>query len=784
MYLEGDGPGTPGYAIPYYDMQGNRVAFYRVKLFKPLPKGAKYLQPQNSPAWVYFPQKFPEVLKATLAGKSRSVINGFEPFLILCEGEKKSAKAVREGFLCAGLGGIYSWRTRLIELPEGTSLFKKPDGSLMAKLTGNLKNPSTSDRRAVLANGFLDCIALACQQNLTIVIAFDSDYPPNLKVQQAAAELAFELRTRGVPMNRIRQLVLPANGSKLGLDDFLVQYGPDALTKVLHPVLSARSAFPRHPDLKAFINSRMEGNMTRNEAKELGMTLLADMDIDGMRMIETSTRTPYFFDGRSKALLRVNLLHHNQEPLHETPFGEYLYRQYDMSQGDTKLLTWLAAGFTGEQPVQDVAPRSVLALMPNNRIAIQLDDGHFAIVSGDPKLPFKVVQNGTEGLLFRADQVDPIDHSALTVLFHQELKRLRQGTFDFNKLYWPAALSQFKYCRPNDQAVMSILFYMSPWLWRWNATQLPVELMIGEPGSGKSSMYTLRQLVLTGRPALRNQPADIRDWYSSITSNDGMHVTDNLHFASKEMRQRLSDEICRIVTEPEPYVEVRKLFTTMEQMRVPVRTCFAVTAIQQPFMNADILQRSIVVELQAVGTDHSADWPREYLEKFGGRNAWMAQQLAVLHLFFERAEKEWDPSYKSHHRLANFEQMFKLMAKVLRLEGSEEIIHNLANIAEEQVSEYDWSMEGLKDYCAEYLPVLQQNPRRYVTLDEVATWAMGREEYMDNTIITNARKLSRYIKSHAFMVESCTGLFPVMEANGQHMKYANKHVYRIKLLKH
>jgi len=776
MYLESPGVGTPGYVVPYYDMTGSRVPFYRVKLFRPLPKGAKYLQPANTGSWVYFPRKFAELLRVTLEGKSNSCLNGYQPCLIICEGEKKAAKAVQEGFLCAGLGGVYNWRTKLIELPGDTKLFKTGD-VIMARLEGAFSSIPTSDKRAVLASGLPALIQLAIERDLNIVIAFDTDLPINNGVQRAAAELGFELRTQGVSIERIRQLSLPMNGSKVGLDDFLVGFGSDALRALLHKILSVRNAFPRHPNLKSFINTRMEGLMPRSEAKELSLMMLSDMDANGMRMVEKGSGTPYYFDSRTKALMRVNLLHHHMEPLHETRFGEFMYRNYDVSQADSKLIYWIAAGFTGEPPVQEVNPRSVLALMPNNKLAYQIDDGHFLIVTGDEKAPISIVENGTEGLLFKADQVEAVDGKEVLRRFQEQLKLLRKGP-KFEDLMWPASLRQFKFVRPNDWKVLSILCYMSPWLLRWNGTQLPVELMIGEPGSGKSSLYGLRLLTLTGRPALRNQPTDIRDWYASITALDGLHVVDNVHFASKELRQRLSDEICRITTEPSPTVEMRKLFTTSENIRFPVRTAFAVTAIQQPFMNADILQRSLIFELQAVGTEHSSDWAGQAMAKFGGRAAWLGHQLAVLHLFFSSAEKgNWKFDHRSQHRLANFEQIFVKMGEILGMEDVKEVAQNLAAVAEEQVSEYDWTMEALREFCVYALPIMQSDPKKVVTTQDVATWAMSREEYAENPLATNARRLSRYIHSHKYMVEKCTGLF------NTNVKYGNRESFRVQPIK-
>jgi len=191
--------------------------------------------------------------------------------------------------------------------------------------------------------------------------------------------------------------------------------------------------------------------------------------------------------------------------------------------------------------------------------------------------------------------------------------------------------------RPSDEqlleegrALACLLFYMSPWLLRWRGMQLPVEMTIGEPGSGKSSLYELRQNIISGYPRLNNMTMDIKDWYASITSQGGLSVLDNVHFtsASKDYRQRLSDELCRLVTEPDPHIEMRKLYTNADILSLPVTCTFALTSIEQPFFTTDLIQRAAIFELQAINTGHNANWVPQQLDRGPGRIGWVAHQLA------------------------------------------------------------------------------------------------------------------------------------------------------------
>lgn len=760
---------APGYIIPYYDIAGLRAPFYRLKLFNPSPKGARYLQPSNVGSWIYFPKNFAVLL-------AQEVRKGEKGKILITEGEKKAAKACKAGFATCAVGGVYNWRNTTVIFPEGTELVKNRENQIVARIKGDMNQQVTSDRRGVLAHGLKQIIAIAQQYHIKVVIAFDSDNPVNQDVQKAAAELAFELRFNGIAANCIRQIALSDTpGQKVGLDDYLLAKGSHRLGQLLDESIASRSSYPAHPNLKEVIGRILNSRMERNEVRELALMVLTDMDRFGIRMVERATGAPYYFDNRTKVLMPASLLHHNEVPLHETKFGEYLYRQYDISQPDHKLLGWIAAGFTGEQPVERVDPSSVYTLN-NGGLAYQIDDGHYVQISNNPDSPIAVHTNGSNGILFRAGQVEPIDAAALCVAVKDQIAWIESRPA-YEEFFWAKAASEFKFLRPHDAKIMAVLSYISPWLQRWKGTQLPVELMIGEPGSGKSSMYSLRLEILTGRAALRNQPTDIRDWYASITSQSGMHVTDNVAFATKEIKQRISDEICRLVTEPIPTVEMRRLFTTSENLRIPVHVVFAMTAIQQPFVNADIMQRAVIMELSAIGDNHSSDWTGAAMKRHGGRIQWLAHQLAVLHVFFKAVAKEggWLPDLTTRHRLANFEQLFQVMSGILNMPDRIEIQRSLSESSQRQVSDHDWTMEALKSFGIDNLGAQQQKPSLSFTCFDISTWAQDQEDFAENQVVTNPRRLARYIKSHQHMVESLAGL-----VEGE--KCANRITFKVRVI--
>lgn len=766
---------SPGYVIPYYDMKGERVPFYRVRLLSPREDGPKYLQPVDTATYIYFPPQFQQQLQLLNENKlPRAKLNGHDPYVLLCEGEKKAAKAAKEGFLAIALGGVYNWRSRTLSLPADIKLTRDTEKNVIhLRLPGSDAADDIED--AVISKwavGFKELVDYLIRHLYHAIILFDTDYPENPKVQKAAATLAFELRSMGMSMSHIRQLRLPGKNAKVALDDFLLEHGPNVLEKVIHEVLDAKSAFPTFPNMKVYVNQMLSGKVARKQIKETATAILADLDVNGMRLSDANDGTPYYFDNKTRALMDVAMMHSSGTPLHETDFGRLLYNRYDISQGDSRLMPWLAAAFTGEQPIYKVRPFSVIAQIDTENIAYQVSDGQFVIISGNAKNPITVHNNGDKGILFKSGQVENLDPAEVIAQFTEQMKHPFEP-------WWLDIMKEFHFVRDSDRYLATLLFYISPWLLRWRGTQLPVELMVGEPGSGKSSMYMLRMAVLTGRPALRNQPADIRDWYASVTSVDGLHVTDNVHFVTKEIKQRLSDEICRLVTEPDPSFELRKLYTTSTNYRVPVRSVFALTAIQQPFTNADILQRAAIFDLSAIGGDHDNDWLGRHLRARGGRAAWVAHQLVALHLLLRRTAVDsptaWDQNYRSKHRLVNYEQCLEHMSQI---SGISEIKPNqvtwFVRDVEEQVSEYDWTMEGLKEFAQYVSPILASAPDKYFTSQHVVDWMSSKEDYKDNQFLINARRLGRYFTSHATMIQKATGIYNIG------VKKNNREAYRVR----
>jgi len=761
-----------GYVIPYYDIDGKRIPFYRVRCFGIEPK---YKQPKNSPNHIYFPRGF------------RQSLNGHK-YVVLTEGEKKAAAAVKAGIPCVAVSGVDSWKNRTILMPEDTQLSKKGN-SIIAKIDSGSE---IYESEGNLATGMRDLIDLIVNMNLNVVIAYDSTRGTTpYEVQRAAATLAFEFRFNGIPVRNIRQLVLPeiSGEDKVGLDDYLVCNEVQELEGLIAHTINRRTAFPRHPNIREYVAKKLQrSKLSRKETQSIALAILADLDGRGIRLRSSTEGQLYYFDGASRRLMKASISQSHGELITDKDFARFLYQTYGIANADNRLMSWLATQYSSEDPIEEVEPHKVVtankqARTPNNPInepdciRYQINDGQYVKITSDSEQPIQICDNGFEGHLFESGQVQPLEANKLLAEFDRQYKEYKKAPKKF-KPWWLDVLNEVRLrdASERNKVVIAMLYYLSPFINKWRGTQLPIELVLGESGSGKSSLYSVRLHILTGEAILRNAPNDIKDWTASITQSGGLHVTDNVQLVDKMLRQKMSDDICRIITEPNPFIEMRKYYTNNELMRVPVQATFVMTAIQQPFQATDLLQRAVLVELdkssqmedETNAIEYDTSWVETQINRPGGRIAWFAHQLLALHLFLKAVQTNWDYRYKAKHRLINFEQSLIRMAEVFNLDASW-VPEFLTVSTNENISDADWALQGLiefADYCRK-----QMKPHSSVRFGakEVADWAKEQEEYANCQQLTNGRKLGRYFTSHKQMIATLSGIVEDGTSNNRQM---------------
>jgi hypothetical protein len=149
----------------------------------------------------------------------------------------------------------------------------------------------------------------------------------------------------------------------------------------------------------------------------------------------------------------------------------------------------------------------------------------------------------------------------------------------------------------------------------------------------------------------------------------------------------------------------------------------------------------------------------QQLQRFGGREAWIAHHLHVIHSFMKLVKEKFNLRYSARHRLINFEQSMTLMAQVFGI-PYEWIPQYLVAATDNAVSDADWAFEGLKAFVADMGSIYpkEQLVNMKFTATEIAQFATAHEDYQGCDVLVNTRKLGRYMKTHKTMIGSVTGI--------------------------
>lgn len=200
----------PAILIPYFDIHGKQTKFWRIRYLKQPEqtgfarhtkrKPLKYAQAKGSSNELYLPPvvDWEEVSKDSLT-----------PILIT-EGEFKAACAsAHTEYPCIGLGGVWSWKSNRKHQP--------------------------------MLPGFNDFV----WEQRPVYICFDSDAVTNPMVMQAENALAKALTNVGAEPHIVR-IPMGDDDAKMGLDDFIVARGTEALDELLEQAEVWASAIELH----------------------------------------------------------------------------------------------------------------------------------------------------------------------------------------------------------------------------------------------------------------------------------------------------------------------------------------------------------------------------------------------------------------------------------------------------------------------------------------------------------------------------------------------------------
>jgi hypothetical protein len=740
------------YRIPYFGLDGKASGFWRIRLH-PVPEGyGRYIQPKDSGTHLYIAP--PQVVNP----KRWTHADDFGHYedLYLTEGEKKALKACQEGLLCAGLGGVQNWRKKPI-------LTNVPDEAVKPNKSGKgwrVDLSKAGDEAEVdgASNKVAPELTQIPMQGRNVWIIFDSDPRYNGNVQEAAFFLAQWIAEKGgIP----RQVVLPRTDDirKVGLDDYMISCGFEAIPTLNGLLPKAR--FPHHPHPSAYVKETLdkpkEGHRTAQ--RKATRAVLAHLDHFGERYVDESHQF-YWHDHRSHEVHAFLLDASEIKSFRLRSIGDTLMRELGVGTNDTGTLNQIADQFAVQPPInRDVKPRRVVYAQRTNEqdaMYYQVTDSDIAKVTARS---VDFAQNGTDNMLFTKGSTKPLSVPEVKDAI-ETLRRPRNMWLDalrqFNILPMEGTRDGITYEGLNHEQTLKYLaavFYLNPWLRRWNGLMLPFTMAVAEPNSGKTYLYNLQRGILTGDPSLDNIPTDMRSWYAQLAVAPAMWICDNLGEIPRPMREPMSDEIARMVTDPSPHADTRSLFTTKDITRIEVDCTFTATCIRIPFWKPDILQRSLIYHLSAIPAGRrDSTWYTRHLSQ---RALWVAEHLLMVQRFFQVVDRNWDEGYLSGHRLVHFEQSVRwmLVAMGSSYDEAEDIAGRIQHVVQEQIASGDPAIDALRTFSTEWFT---ENPDKLVaSLDDICEWAMTdmRGRFQHLTVFKNPGSLSRFITMHAYDVQ-------------------------------
>lgn len=737
MVLPGEMPGADGgggYVIPYFipgeddyvRVEEAGVPFLRVRATARRlasgrivqPFGSKYLQSKGSGTHAYIPP-IPD---------HTDWMDTSIP-IIITEGEKKAAKATQEGFLSIGLGGIDAWASTGANVPN--------DRVQASAITGHSRIVLTDLMNLKFNELVCDELMFIPWEDRLVTIIFDSDVKEVTKanVFRAAFNFGIWLEKQGAA---VRSVVLPSNGKKLGLDDYLITHSPRDLQDLIDV-----GKFPLRPGVRSFVQRELRGSRRSREVfVKVARAVLSNLDHRGKRYCD-KLGNYFYFDDRSKTLFTLPYRKSNKQ-ITTSKFLHFLVKECGLSTADNETMVRLLDGFEAIEPIHRIERTYTGSTTIGNTLYYQLSDSTVAKVDAHN---IQVVTNGTDGVLFE-NQNSTVETKLVDPPTDTEfgwVRTLRQTSL----LPLPGFTQEETY------VFVACLCYLSPWLRRWNGLMLPAELAISEPGSGKTSLYQLRKAIFSGSAGLNQPPKEMRDWYATIANTSAMYVGDNI---GHTLEETFSNEIARLITDPEPTVELRELYTTTDVAKRFIDCVFAFTSIYNAFGRPDLIQRSMIFEFAEI-QQRDGTWMQSQL-KDGGRELWVSHHLDIVQRFFNIAPTlVW--SSHSAHRLVHFEQSMRCMGFAL---GQGAVINSalgkLPEMAARRLRQSDPIMEALATFVME----IPRTRKHSFTAGDIYEW-IENDDYnrFDSKLfktLGSSRSIARYIKQHASDVRRSTGITP------------------------
>ena len=469
----------------------------------------KYLQPRNTTLHLYFPP-----------GVNGNLADTTIP-LYITEGEKKALKGAQESLCCIGLGGLWSWKTGGKPLPEfdqiafeGRDVAIIPDNDFQRRLDG--------------------------YENRDLV--------------SALCGLVKALTKRGA---KIKVILLPESGEKMGLDDFLVNHPVEAIGE-LHSV---------------------EGAEFLAEQEEFGKQVKKG-PTQAKVLVDLATFAQLFHTSNGDCYAVIHMADHMETwPVRSRAFKRWLSSLFYAKESKP----------AGSQALAD---------------AMSVIEGKAQFDGAEEKTFVRLA--GKDGRIY-LDLADPlwrcieISTTGWQVISNPPVKFLRpKGALP---LPVPEQGGSLEDLRPflnsgtsnTDESFRLIV----AWLLQAINPEGPCPILIleGEQGSAKSTTAkVLRNTIDANLAPIRSAPRDDRDLI--IAATNGLVVAfDNL----SGVPNWLSDAMCRLATGGG--IGTRELYTNGDEFIFEATRPMILNGIDQIASRHDLADRSIILNLPSIPED-------------------------------------------------------------------------------------------------------------------------------------------------------------------------------------
>ena len=493
----------PAMQIPYFDSHGKVIPGYaRLRPLHPRKdakgKPIKYESPKGLSNHAYFPPG----IEDSLADPLRTIF--------ITEGEKKAAKAVQEGFPCIGLTGVYGWQAKREKDSE-----EKPIGP-----------------RLLIPD--LEGIAW---QGRTVYIVFDSDAATNKNVKAAERHLQTTLQTNGAIVHVVR---LPASqdGSKQGLDDYLVASGGDALRERL-------SESARQPN----------SNKEKNDKKPSAADILVQVGRQGVEV---------FHDAQREAYVTIKNWTYR---VRSRDYKMYLIQQYRSAMG-------------GKVPNNEAIASAINSIEAEAILEGQKAVVHVRVAEHEGSIYIDLADESGTVIAISAQGWQTITDSPVWFVRPSSLLAIptpeRGGNID--------QLRGFLNC-PDDDAFALV----KGWIAAAFLAHGPyfVLVLTGEQGSAKSTTARiLKSLIDPCQAMIRSFPTKVDDLVISA-KHCRLLAYDNISTLSQSM----SDSLCRLATGGG--LAKRQLYTDEDEIIIDVQRPLILNGIEDCVVRPDLAERSI-----------------------------------------------------------------------------------------------------------------------------------------------------------------------------------------------